>query len=273
MTSSSFRELHIPGKPFVLANVWDAGSAKLLAALGAKAIATTSAGHAFTLGQKDMGDISREQSMAHCEDLVQATSLPVSGDLENGYGHSPDDVVKTIELAAKSGLAGCCIEDTKLPSLDPYEFSFAVERIEAGVQAARALDKDFVLVARADGNLTKQYDNDEAIRRLQAFEAVGADVLYAPMPPDMEELARICSSVKAPVNALAAGPFAKFGLEDFAKIGVARISLGGAFSRVSHSAIINSAKQILDGGDFTSLIGNVGGPEVEALFDAADKIG
>jgi 2-methylisocitrate lyase-like PEP mutase family enzyme len=267
MTSTTFRDLHIPGKPFILANAWDIGSAKMLAALGAKALATTSAGHAFTLGVKDMGDITREQSLAHSIDLIGATSLPVSGDFENGYGHSPDEVAQTIQLAGEAGLAGCCIEDTMLPSSTPYEFAIGVERIEAAVQASRSLDNDFVLAARADGILTGQYDTAEAIRRLRAFEQVGADVLYAPIPPSMEDLADICRSVSAPVNALAAGRFAKYTVEDFANIGVARISLGSALSRVTHTAIMNSARQMFDAGDFSSFERTISGPQVEALFD------
>ncbi len=267
MAQTTFRDLHIPGKPFILANAWDIGSAKLLAALGAKALASTSAGHAFTLGQKDMGDITRDQSLSHCADLVGATPLPVSGDLENGYGHSTDDVIETIREAAVAGLAGCCIEDSQLPSSKPYEFSQAVERIEAAAQAAKSLNKDFVLAARADGLMNGHYDTKEAIRRLRAFEEVGADVLYAPIPPSMDVLAEICKSVKTPVNALAAGPFAKFRLEDFANIGVARISLGSALSRVIHSAIIDSAKQMFQDGDFSSFQGKASGAEVEALFD------
>lgn len=270
MGTKSFREMHVPGEPFILANAWDIGSAKLLAAMGAQAIGTTSAGHAFTLGVKDMGDLTRTQSINHAQDFVNATSLPVSGDFENGYGHMPDEVALTITMAAQAGLAGCCIEDTKFPSNSFYEFSFAVERIEAAVHAARALDRDFVLVARADGIMTGNYNTTEAIRRLQAFESVGADVLYAPMPPSMEDLALICKSVKAPVNALAAGGFAKHKLLDFANIGVARISLGSALSRVTHTAIIDSAKQMFESGDFSSLEGKVTGGQVEALFDKAD---
>ncbi|MCF6320201.1 MAG: isocitrate lyase/phosphoenolpyruvate mutase family protein [Rhizobiaceae bacterium] len=264
---TSFRDLHVPGKPFILANAWDAGSAKILAALGAKAIATTSAGHAFTLGLKDMGNISRQQSLEHSRQLVEATNLPVSGDLENGYGHSPQDVATTIVAAAQAGLAGCCIEDTRLPTSEPYEFSFAVERIEAAIQAARSIEGDFVLAARADGVMTGKYNTDEAIRRLKAFEGVGADVLYAPLPPSLEELGRICKSVNAPVNALAAGKFAKYTVQDFANIGVARISLGSALSRVTHTAIINSARQMFENGDFSSFLGKVNAGEVEALFD------
>lgn len=263
----SFRELHQPGEPFIMANAWDAGSAKLFAALGAQALATTSAGHAFTLGVKDMGEISRSQSLSHAHELVRATNLPLSADLENGYGHSPVDVADTIRLAAKAGVAGCCIEDTALPDKIPYNFDFAVERINAAVDAVRELDKDFVLTARADGVMTGQYDTDEAIRRIQAFEAAGADVLYVPLPPSMEELARICKSVKSPVNALVAGEFVRYSVADYANIGVARISFGSSMARVTHAAIVNSAKEIFSKGDFSSFLNSISGDEVEGLFD------
>ena len=177
----SFRNLHQPGNPFILANAWDAESAKVMAALGAKAIASTSAGHAFTLGKPDMGHVSREEALSHAEDLINATPLPVSGDLENGYGHDSESVAATIKEAAKRGLAGSCIEDTSLPSEEPCEFSLAVERIEAGAEAARALDEDFVLAARADGWMNGQYDFAEAMRRAKAFEKAGADVIYVPL--------------------------------------------------------------------------------------------
>jgi 2-methylisocitrate lyase-like PEP mutase family enzyme len=266
----SFRELHKPGEPFVLANVWDSGSAKLFAALGAQALATTSAGHAFTLGVKDMGGISRVESLKHAHELVGATHLPLSADLENGYGHSPIDVATTIRMAGNAGVAGCCIEDTALPNKMPYDFDFAVERISAAVDAIRKLDEDFVLTARADGVMTGQYDTDEAIRRIQAFEAAGADVLYVPLPPSMEDLARICKSVKAPVNALAAGQFAQYTVADYANIGIARISLGSAMARVTHATIVNSAKEIFAKGDFSSFLNGISSAEVEDLFESIE---
>ncbi|HHG90418.1 MAG TPA: isocitrate lyase/phosphoenolpyruvate mutase family protein [Devosia sp.] len=271
MSVTSFRELHRPGEPFVLANAWDLGSAKVLAALGAKALATTSAGHAFTLGLKDMGEITREQSLEHAGAMAKCTSLPVSGDLENGYGHGPEEVARTVKLAHQSGLAGCCIEDIRLPSAQPYEFAVSVARIEAAVETARQLvaktGRDFVLTARADGVMHGQYDTNEAIRRLRAYEAAGADVLYAPMPPSMDELARICRELSAPVNALAAGSFASFSVGDFANIGVARISLGSALARLTHATLVNSARQFLERGDFSSFREGMDGAKIEAMFD------
>ncbi len=269
--ASAFRKLHQPGNPFILANAWDAGSAKVLAALGAKAIATTSAGHAFVLGTRDMGHITRDQSLDHARELIAATPLPVSGDFENGYGREPETVAETVRLAAQAGLAGCSIEDTDLPDAAPYDFAFAVERIEAAVAACKDLPEDFVLCARADGMLTGTYDTDEAIRRLQAFEKAGADLLYAPMPPSMDDLARICSAVDAPVNALAAGRFVNYSLAQFADIGVARVSLGSALARVTHAAIINAAGPMLEAGDFIGLKAGVGGGKVDALLDAGGR--
>ena len=159
---AALRALHRPGDPFVLMNAWDAGSARLLAALGAQAIGTTSAGFAFTLGLPDGARISRDQALAHAADLVAATPLPVSGDLENGYAEAPEGVAETIRLAAEAGLAGASIEDTDLPGSGAYWFDLAVERVRAAAAAARALPRDFVLVARADGLMTGAYDVAEA---------------------------------------------------------------------------------------------------------------
>jgi 2-methylisocitrate lyase-like PEP mutase family enzyme len=251
----------------VLANAWDVGSARVLAALGAEAIATSSAAHAFTLGRPDMGHVSREESLVHARSLVDAVDVPVSGDLENGYGPSPDDVAETICLAAAAGLAGCSIEDTALPSATPYDLDHAVSRIEAGVAAARALDGDFVLVARADGVMNQQYDVDEAIVRIVAFESVGADCVYVPLPPTMADLIRICQSVSVPVNALAAGPFTIYSREEFAAAGVARISNGSALARVTHRAIVDAGRSMFGpAGDFSALGNGISGSTVDDLL-------
>ena len=253
--ATHFRSLHVPGQPFILANAWDMGSARLLAGLGAKALATTSAGHAFTLGRPDMGHVSRDEALQHARILDQATPLPVNGDLENGYGHDNQDVVMTIQQAAEAGLAGCSIEDTKLPGIEAYDFNTAVERVEAAVDAVKNLEHEFVFTARADGIMNRQYDTAEAIRRLQAFEKAGADVLYAPLPPDMDALAEICRSVSKPVNAICAGKFTRYTLQDFANIGVARVSLGSALAAVTHKAIVDCAKTMFESGNM-SLLGN-----------------
>ncbi|MCP5085896.1 MAG: isocitrate lyase/phosphoenolpyruvate mutase family protein [Rhodobacteraceae bacterium] len=263
----AFRALHQKGNPFILANAWDIGSAKVLAALGAQALGTTSSGHAFTLGLPDMGHVTRDQALAHAADLVAATPLPVSGDFENGYGDAPEVVAETVRLACEAGLAGCSIEDTSFPTSAPYDFDLAVERIKAAVAATRALPRDLVLVARADGIMNRQYDIDEALRRLKAFEATGADCLYAPLPKTVDDLRRICSEIKKPVNALAAGPlYTQVSRQDYADMGVARISLGSALARFVHSAIVEGAKPILEDGDFSALADAMPGKDLEALL-------
>ena len=250
---AAFRALHKPGDPFILANAWDAGSAKMLAELGAQAIGTTSAGHAFTLGLADGGTVTRDQALAHAEALVAATPLPVSGDFENGYGHAPDMVAETVRLAAEVGLAGCSIEDEVWPDAKAYDFDFAVERVRAGAAAARGLSRDFVFVARADGVMNGHYDTAEAIRRVQAFAAAGADCVYVPLPLDLAEIKQICASVTVPVNALATGRFANYSRQDFASAGVARISVGSALAKVAQRAAQNAARPML-AGDFSHLL-------------------
>ncbi|MEM7273847.1 MAG: isocitrate lyase/phosphoenolpyruvate mutase family protein [Actinomycetota bacterium] len=268
---AAFRALHVPGSPFILANAWDAGSAKMLAALGATAIGTSSAAHAFTLGRPDGGLVSRDEALAHAAELVAATPLPVSGDFENGFGDSPETVAETVGLSATAGLAGISIEDTVLPSGEPYPFEAAVDRIRAGVAAARALPADFVLLARADGVMLGNYDVDEAIRRIQAYEEVGADAVYVPLPPDLEQLARVVAAVSVPVNALAAGPFTEIPYQRFADIGVARISLGSALARATHRVINDAAVAMFDHGDFSLLGKGISGGRVDAMLSVDDE--
>jgi len=235
---TSFRDLHRRGDPFILANAWDAGSAKVFKSMGAQAIATSSAAHAFTLGRPDGLGVTRDEALAHAQDLIAATGLPVQGDFENGWGDDLDTVAETVILAGKADLAGICIEDIKLPSPDAYDRAFAIERIKAATAAARALPNDFVLTARADGIMTGVYDIDEAIARLQGFEAVGADCLYAPLPQCTDDVTRICASVGAPVNVLVAGPtYTAETIESFALMGGARLSLGSALARITHRAL------------------------------------
>ncbi|MFT5001372.1 MAG: 2-methylisocitrate lyase-like PEP mutase family enzyme [Planctomycetota bacterium] len=249
----AFRALHQPGNPFILANAWDQGSAKMLAALGAQALATSSGAHAFTLGRPDAGTVSRDEALSHAADLVSVTDLPVSGDFENGFGEAPETCAETVRLACEAGLAGISIEDTALPNATAYDFELSVDRIRAAVAAARALPRDFVLVARADGILTGQYGVEEAIKRLQAYEAAGADCVYAPSPGSLSDLKRVCGAVKAPINALAAGPSANTSRAEFARMGVARISLGAALARVTHKAIFEAGEAMFQNGDFTQL--------------------
>ncbi|MCO6382291.1 isocitrate lyase/phosphoenolpyruvate mutase family protein [Oceanicola sp. 502str15] len=262
----TFRALHVPGKPFILANVWDVGSARMLAGMGAKALATSSAALAFVQGSADLGVISRDDALAHAEEIAAATDLPVQGDFENGFGDDPDVVAETVRLAAEVGLAGICVEDLSYPACTPYPAELATERTKAGAAAARALRRDFVFVARADGVMHGLYDMQEALARVAAFDAAGADALYVPLPPTMDDLARICAATRKPVNALAAGAFTASSLGDFAAAGVARVSLGSSLARVTHRAIFDAAQAMLGQGDFTPLAQSISGGEVEALI-------
>lgn len=250
---AQFRALHQKGNPFILANAWDIGSAKMLAALGAEAIATSSAAHAFTLGRPDMGHVTRDEALAHAEDLVAAVNVPVSGDFENGFGDAPETCAETVRLAYEAGLAGISIEDTALPAATPYARDLAIERIRAASAAARALPGDFVLVARADGVMNRQYDLDEAMARLKGYEDAGADCLYIPLPGTIQDQAAICASTDLPVNALAAGPFTAHSRAEFAKAGVARISLGSALARLIQRTIHDTGVAMFEEGQFTSL--------------------
>lgn len=262
----AFRALHRPGDPFILANVWDRGSARMVAALGAEALATSSAAHAFTLGRPDGGTVTRDEALAHAADIVAATPLPVSGDFENGFGRAPETCAETVRLAAEAGLAGISIEDTDLPGKEAYGRAEAVERIRAAVAAARALPRDFVLVARADGVMTGSYWLDEAIARITAFAAAGADCVYVPFPKAPEDFARITAAVKVPVNALAAGPFARLTRADFARFGIARISIGGALARATHRVIRDAAAEMFGKGSFLPLSDTMPGSETDALL-------
>ena len=250
-----FAALHESGC-FIMPNPWDTGTARMMAALGASALATTSSGHAFTLGRPDMGHVSRKKALKHAHMIVRATPLPVNGDLENGYGDEPDSVAETIRQAAEAGLSGCSIEDTTMRKDEPsYGFDLAVERVAAAVDAARSLARPFIFTARADGVLIGSYDMNEAIRRAKAFEQAGADVVYVPIPPSLADLEKLCRSVRCPVNALAAGPFVRHTQAEFAKAGVRRISLGSAIARASQRLVSDTVAAMLDTGDFSALAG------------------
>lgn len=266
----AFHDLHQAGC-FVIPNPWDAGSARMMAALGARALATTSAGFAFTLGRPDMGSVTRDEALTHAEAIVAATALPVSGDFENGFADAPDDVAETVLLSGEAGLSGCSIEDTMMVAGNPaYEFDLAVERVRAAASAARALGRPFVFCARADGVMNGVYDAEEAIRRVRAFENAGADLLYVPLPPDMASLKRIVASVSKPVNALAAGPYTRYSVADFAAIGVRRISTGSAIARATHRVIADTVSAMLDDGDFTPLANGLKGVDDMLLKGAND---
>lgn len=226
----------------------------MMAAMGAQALGTSSAALAFTLGYTDGHGIDRDTHLAHAQDLVAATGLPVSGDFENGYGDAPEDVADIVRLAAEAGLAGIGIEDTALPGTAPYPFDLAVERIRAALSAARALPRDFVVTARTDVVLLGTADADEALRRLQAFDEAGADCLYAPMGSGMDIQARICATCRAPVNVLVTGAFAAESRDSLARIGAARISFGsGALRAVAQTLHDVSAAALGPEGRFDPL--------------------
>jgi len=262
----AFWQLHQSGC-FVIPNPWDAGSARMMAALGARALATSSAAHAFTLGRPDMGGVSRDEALAHAGDLLAATDLPVSGDFENGFGDDPDTVAETVRLAAEVGLSGISVEDTRMVIGNPaYDRALAVERVRAGAAAARALGRPFVFCARADGVMNGAYDLAEGIARLRAYEAAGADLLYLPVPPGRAELAKVLASVTKPVNALAAGPLKALSVAELAAMGVRRISTGSQIARATHAAIRDAMVGMLGQGSFAGLAWAMPGDEVDALL-------
>lgn len=244
---SVFRKLHQAPGAFVIPNPWDIGTAKLLAAAGFKALATTSAGFAFSRGLPD-GGVSFDMMIAHCKELADATALPVSADLEKGKGDSPESAAETIFAAEAAGLAGCSIEDFSGDPHKPiYEFSHAVERVTAAVEAAHALRRDFVFTARAENFLHGRPDLDDTIARLQAFERAGADVLYAPGITDVETVRKICAAVSKPVNVLAVPGFSVAAL---AEAGAKRISLGSKLTTYAFGMLQKASHEMLEHGTF-----------------------
>ncbi|WP_343572284.1 isocitrate lyase/phosphoenolpyruvate mutase family protein [Pseudomonas sp.] len=264
----AFRALHQRDGLFVLPNPWDAGSAKMLAHLGFEALASTSAGLAFSLGRPDAeGAVSREEALANARAIIEATPLPVAADLENGYGDEPEDCAETIRLAAACGLVGGSIEDaTGRPDAPIYPLELAVERVSAAVQAARALPFPFTLAARAENLLHGRNDLDDTIRRLVAFAEAGADVLYAPGLKTREEIAAVVSAVKPrPVNVLVGSPALQVNLEELAELGVKRVSVGSNLARVAFGAFF-SAAEALAKGDLKPMNGAMPFDRINLLF-------
>jgi 2-methylisocitrate lyase-like PEP mutase family enzyme len=249
----AFRALHERPGAFVIPNPWDVGTARILAGLGFEALATTSAGLAFALGRRDgEGAVARDEALAHARDIVSATPLPVSADLENGFGDAPETAAETIRLAAETGLVGASIEDaTGDPDHPIYDASLAAERIAAAAEAARALPFPFTLTARAENFLHGRPDLDDTIRRLQAFEAAGADVLYAPGLRDLAMIRAVCAAVGKPVNVIMGLTGAPFSVDDLAAAGVRRISLGSALTRAALGAFLRAAREIRERGTFS----------------------
>ena len=253
--AAQFQALHQRQEPFVVGNPWDAGTARILTSLGFLALSTTSAGLAFSLGRRDgTASVSRAEALANAQSIADATDLPVAADLENGYGNTPEIVAETIRLAGeRAGLVGGSIEDaTGNPDSPIYDYRLAVRRIEAAAAAARALPFPFMLVARAENYLHGRPDLDDTIRRLQAYEAAGAEVLYAPGITQPDDIRAVCTAIKKPVNVLMGMKGAPpLSVKELGELGVRRISLGSGFSRAALTAFLHAAREVIDDGTFT----------------------
>jgi 2-methylisocitrate lyase-like PEP mutase family enzyme len=248
---NDFRALHQRPGAFVIPNPWDAGSAKILATLGFEALATTSAGCAFSKGYLDSApEITRDVILQNAREIVEATPLPVSADLHNGFGHDPKICAETIRLAAAAGLAGGSIEDSTGDPKNPiYHFQLAIERVAAAAEAAQV--SHFLLTARAENFLHGHPDLDDTIRRLQSFAKAGADVLYAPGLTSLEAIRAVCASVSKPVNVLMGLTGATFSVEELAAVGVKRISVGGSFARAALGGLVRAAREVKEKGTFS----------------------
>jgi 2-methylisocitrate lyase-like PEP mutase family enzyme len=261
-----FRALHEAPSTFLIPNPWDVPSARLLAGLGFPALATSSAAAANTIGRKD-GETTRDEALAHARVIVNATDVPVSADLEKGFGEKPEVVAETILLAAEAGLVGCTIEDsTGNPDNPVLDFQLAVERIDAGTRAARSLSFPFMLTARAHNLLYANPSLDETIRRLQAFEKAGADVLFAPGLPDLTAVQAVCAAVSKPVNFMVGIKGKSFSVAELAAAGVKRISFATSLYRAAMTGLLNAALEINTTGQFNFLDRSLTTPELQKLM-------
>lgn len=248
--AATFRALHDGPGAFILPNPWDIGSARLLAGLGFEALATSSAACAAALGRRD-GGITRDEAIAHARQIVNATDLPVSADLESGFGHAPGAVAETVRHAAAAGLVGCTIEDTSHdPAAPVFDFNLAVERIAAAAEAVGTLDFPFTLTARAHNLLFPNGSLDETIRRLQAFEKAGADVLFAPGLPDLAAVREVCSAISKPFNFMVGMPGKSFPVSQLSAAGVRRISLATSLYRAAMTGFLDAVSEIRNSGQF-----------------------
>ena len=251
--AKAFRELHERRQAFIIPNPWDVGTARLLERLGFEALATTSMGFALSIGKLDNA-VGRDTVMEHAAAVTSATRLPVSADLENGFGDAPETAAETIRLAAKAGLVGGSIEDaTERKEAPIYEFERAVERVRAAAEAARSLSFPFTLTARAENFLHDRRDLKDTIRRLQAYQEAGADVLYAPGLTTKEEITEVVRSVDRPVNVLMGLKGVHWSLEELSAMGVRRVSVGSGLYRVAHAAFLRAAREMHEAGTFTAM--------------------
>jgi 2-methylisocitrate lyase-like PEP mutase family enzyme len=264
----AFRALHERDHAFIIPNPWDVGTARLLARLGFEALATTSAGYAFSLGQRD-NTVGRDPMMAHVRAIASATDLPVSADLENGFADDPGTVAETIRRAGDAGLVGGSIEDsTNRPEHTIYDLGLAVERVRAAAAAARSLPYPFTLTARAENYLVGRPDLEDTIRRLRAYQEAGADVLYAPGLVRREDIAAVVRSVDRPVNVLIGMQGAQMSLAELSQIGVRRVSVGSALSRAALGAFLRAAREMREHGSFAFVDEAVSYHDLSAMFEA-----
>jgi 2-methylisocitrate lyase-like PEP mutase family enzyme len=266
--ATAFRGLHQRAGAFIIPNPWDAGTAKLLAALGFEALATTSLGFAASLGRPDgAGAVSRRELLDNCAAIAAATDLPVSADLENCYAHEPRAAAQMIRLAAEAGVVGGSIEDATGDERKPiYDFQLAVERVQAAVETARSLGFGFVLTARAENFLHGRRDLDDTIRRLQAFEKAGADVLYAPGLKDLAAIRTVAASVARPLNVVMSAADPAITADQLAEAGVKRISVGGALCRLALAHMMKGAREMKERGGFTWMAETLSSQELRKLF-------
>ena len=266
--SAAFRALHERAGAFVIPNPWDAGTARLLASLGFEALATTSLGLANTLGRADgAGAVSRAEVLANCRAIADATDLPVNADLENGYAHEPEAAAEMIRLAAEAGVVGGSIEDATGDRQQPiYDFDLAVERVRAAARVAHSLPTPFMLTARAENFLHGRRDMDDTIRRLRAFEAAGADVLYAPGLRDLASIRTVAAAVGRPINVVMSAADPSITVAQLAEAGVKRVSVGGALSRLALAGFLKGAREMRDQGAFTYMRDTVPSAELRQAF-------
>ena len=264
--ANRFKALHDGSGTFVIPNVWDGCSARLMAGLGFPALATSSAAAAWSIGRKD-GGLARDEALAHARLIVNVTELPVSADLERGFGDAPEAVAKTVRLAAEVGLVGCTIEDSTGNKDAPlYELVLAVERISSAVEAARALPFPFMVTARAHNFLYANPSLDDTMKRLQAYEKAGADVLFAPGLPDIASVSTVCKTVSKPFNFMVGMKGKSFSVNELAAAGVKRISLATSLYRAAMTALLEAAREVQDKGEFGFLDHAVSTPDLNKLM-------
>jgi 2-methylisocitrate lyase-like PEP mutase family enzyme len=270
--AESFQRLHKREGAFVIPNPWDAGTAVILASLGFEALATTSAGLAFALGLRDGGGLTRDAAVANVRAIAEATPLPVSADLENGYADDPAEAAQTLVLAAEAGAVGGSIEDASGdPDKPIYDFNLAVERVAAAVEAVRRLPFPFTLTARAENFLQGRSDLDDTLRRLEAFEKAGADVLYAPALPGLDAIRKVCKAIAKPVNVLA-GARQTHSVAALAEAGAKRISVGSALNRAALGAFLKAARELKDTGTVDFLRDAAPYADIQALMPKPAKV-